>query len=99
MMQPGSPAVKTVIRIVNLRSGDYKVLSSDGVTWYYPNVVAMSCTCKAGANHFRSCRHDGMCRHLRTAKMLARVAHDRYAATQFPASTSGAPGLMEAFGA
>jgi hypothetical protein len=76
------PAPRITIRLVNVRTGDYRVLSSDGRRWYAVNVARVTCTCAAGQDNFARCVHVPYCRHMRVAKMLARVIHDRAVAAK-----------------
>ncbi len=88
------------VRIINLRAGDYKVLSTDGITWYYVNVARISCTCPAGAHGFVNCKQRGFCRHIAAAKVVAKMHHDREQASRqaaAPQKYHDSAGLMELY--
>jgi hypothetical protein len=101
MMPQTKEAYKVTVRIVNLRAGDYRVLSSDGATWYAVNVAHTTCTCKAGQNSFRGCKRMPYCKHVAGAKLVAKMHHDREQASRqavIAQSHTSAAAFMELYG-
>lgn len=105
-VQPTTTAApkRITVRLGDIHTGDYRVLSSDGITWYAVNVATPSCTCKAGAHGFTGCKSMPFCKHVRAAKILAKAIHDSRQPKPLPApipitrARDGATGLREAFG-